>query len=75
MESELTNPEKEILRMLEEGRCTRGYIEESTEYSSSTIGPALKALERGEYIKKVHDGTALYELVEYPPLNKDREKE
>lgn len=66
MGSELTPVDREILDVLREGRGTRGYIIEVTGRSRNQVGNRLSLLAAQGYIRKVHDSTALYELVNDP---------
>jgi DNA-binding transcriptional ArsR family regulator len=55
---------REILRELDEGRCTPSYLSEVTGESRQLISQRLRDLVMAGYVKKVHKG--LYELVEDP---------
>ena len=66
MTVELTQTDKEILDLLQEGRCTPGYIVDETEISRQQIHSRLNVLLAADYIQKVHEPTGLYELVEDP---------
>lgn len=63
---ELTNADHAILDLLSKGRCTVGYLAEETEYSRQHIHNRLNVLLAADFIRKVHDPTGLYELVEDP---------
>jgi DNA-binding PadR family transcriptional regulator len=60
--AELNRIDRAILHMLAEGRATQGYLIDATPHTRSQIQRRLEALHMGEYIAKVHDGTALYEI-------------
>lgn len=62
--AELNRIDHAILQMLAEGRATQGYLIDATPHTRSQIQRRLEALHMGEYIAKVHDGTALYEITE-----------
>jgi DNA-binding IclR family transcriptional regulator len=66
MPVELTNADYAILDLLVQGRCTVGYLTDETEYSRQHIHNRLNVLLAADYVKKVHDPTGLYELVEDP---------
>ena len=62
--AELNRIDRAILQMLAEGRATQGYLIDATPHTRSQIQRRLEALHMGEYIAKVHDGTALYEITD-----------
>ena len=62
--AELNRIDRAILQMLAEGRATQGYLIDATPHTRSQIQRRLEALHMGEYIAKIHDGTALYEITD-----------
>jgi len=66
MTVELTQTDEEILNLLQEGRCTPGYIVDESGISRQQVHSRLNVLLAADYIKKVHDSTGLYELVKDP---------
>jgi DNA-binding MarR family transcriptional regulator len=48
------------------GRCTVGYLADETGYSRQHVHNRLNILLAAEYIRKIHDSTAVYELREDP---------
>ncbi|EMA51727.1 hypothetical protein C450_12163 [Halococcus salifodinae DSM 8989] len=62
--AELNRIDRAILQMLAEGRATQGYLIDATPHTRSQIQRRLEALHMGEYIEKIHDGTALYEITQ-----------
>ena len=60
----LTDVDEAILAELAEGARTQGYLIDNTEHTRGQIQRRLDALVMGEYIDKIHDGTALYEIAE-----------
>ncbi|MEF8825336.1 MAG: winged helix-turn-helix domain-containing protein [Halapricum sp.] len=63
---DLTETDREILDLLREGRCTQGYLVDQTGRSRQQIHNRLNILRAAGYIERVHESTALYELVEDP---------
>jgi uncharacterized membrane protein len=63
---DLTETDNEILDLLLEGRCTQGYIVDRTDRSRQQIHNRLNILRAAGYIERIHDSTALYELVDDP---------
>lgn len=63
---ELTDADRAILDMLRGGRCTQGYIVDGTGLSRQQVYNRLNVLVAADYVEKVHDSTALYELVSDP---------
>ncbi len=61
-ESEFTETELGILRMLEEGRCTPAFIAEELDVSQEYVRNRLSDLKRLGLVAQVHRG--LYELEE-----------
>ena len=66
MAIELTDTDHAILNLLVEGRCTQGYIVDKTDISRQQIYNRLNVLTAAGYVKKIHNSTALYELVNNP---------
>jgi len=64
--NELSETDRLILDELAEGARTKGYLVDSTGKHRNTIRHRLDVLEAGEVVKCIHEGTALYELVEDP---------
>lgn len=62
----LTETDEEILELLGNGRCTPGYLVDETGISRQQIHNRLNVLLAADYIRKVHEPTGLYELVEDP---------
>ena len=62
--AELNRIDHAILQMLAEGRATQGYLIDATPHTRSQIQRRLEALHMGEYIEKIHAGTALYGITE-----------
>lgn len=63
---ELTDVDRLILDELREGRATQGYLVDETGEPRHRIHKQLQLLAAAGHIKKVHEQTALYELVEDP---------
>jgi len=63
---ELTDTDHAILEHLAEGRCTQGYIVDKTGLSRQQVYNRLNVLAAAGYVEKIHDSTALYELVNDP---------
>lgn len=55
---------REILRELNQGRCTPSYLSELTGESRQLISQRLRDLVMAGYVKRIHKG--LYELSEDP---------
>lgn len=66
MPVDLTSADHAILTCLAEGRCTVGYLTEKCDYSRQHIHNRLNVLVAAEYVRKRHDPTGLYELIEDP---------
>lgn len=66
MSVKLTDADHAILDMLYDGRCTQGYIVAETGLSRQHVYNRLNVLTAAGYVRRVHDATALYELVEDP---------
>jgi DNA-binding IclR family transcriptional regulator len=62
----LNDTDHAILDLLAEGRCTTGYLADELDRSRQHVHNRLTVLLAAEYVRKVHDGTALYELVADP---------
>lgn len=63
---DLRQADKDILEVLSEGRATRGYLLERTEYVETTIYDRLEVLEAAGHVETIHEPTALVELVDDP---------
>lgn len=61
---ELTEADGAVLTQLAEGARTQGFLIDNTDHTRGQIQRRLDALVMGEYITKIHDGTALYEITE-----------
>jgi DNA-binding Lrp family transcriptional regulator len=66
MAVELTEADHAILDCLIKGRCTQGYIVDETNLSRQQIHNRLNVLTAAGYIKRIHDSTALYEIINDP---------
>lgn len=66
MAVKLTDADHAILDLLAEGRCTQGYLADETGLSRQHVYNRLNVLTAAGYVEKVHDSTALYELVNDP---------
>lgn len=64
--TDLTETDKAILDKLREGRATKGALVDWTGYSRNSVYNRLEVLEAAGYVKCVHEGTRLFELVEDP---------
>ena len=67
--TDLTETDEAILNELHTGRATKGALVEWTGYSRNSIYNRLEVLEAAGYIKCVHEGTRLFELIEDPRTN------
>jgi len=63
---DLRPADKAILDELKGGRVTKGALVDWTGYSRNTVYNRLEVLEAAGYVKCVHDGTRLFELVDDP---------
>jgi DNA-binding IclR family transcriptional regulator len=63
---DLTQTDDEILDLLQQGRCTQGYLVDQTGRSRQQIHNRLNILRAAGYVNRVHESTALYELSEDP---------
>lgn len=66
MPIKLTDADEEILDLLEEGARTQGYLVDETGMSRQHVHNRLKILLAGDYLKLIHESTALYEIREDP---------
>lgn len=64
--TDLTETDRAILTELQKGRATKGALVEWTGYSRNSVYNRLEVLEAAGYVKCVHEGTRLFELVEDP---------
>lgn len=65
-ESDLLPADKAILKVLTEGRATKGLIVDETGYSRNTVYNRLEVLQAAGHVKLVHESTRLFELVSDP---------
>ena len=63
---DLTDTDEAILDILSEGRATQGYMVDETGESRQKLYSRLNILVATGHVKRVHDTTALYELVNDP---------
>ena len=63
---DLRPADEAILDELKGGRVTKGALVDWTGYSRNTVYNRLEVLEAAGYVKCVHDGTRLFELVDDP---------
>lgn len=63
---DITETDREILRLLQQGRCTQGYLVDETSRSRQQVHNRLNILRAAGYVDRIHGSTALYELVEDP---------
>ncbi|WP_130500624.1 helix-turn-helix transcriptional regulator [Natrinema hispanicum] len=63
---DLRPADEAILNELKGGRVTKGALVDWTGYSRNTVYNRLEVLEAAGYVKCVHDGTRLFELVDDP---------
>ena len=63
---DITDADEQILDLLREGRCTQGYLVDETGFSRQHIHNRLKVLLAADYVRVVHEPTALYELANDP---------
>lgn len=63
---DLTDVDREILDLLAEGRATQGYLVDRSGRSRNQVHNRLALLAASGYVDRIHDSTALYELVEDP---------
>lgn len=61
---ELNQTDRAILRELAVGARTQGYLIENTSHSRGQIQRSLDGLRMGEYVNRLHKGTALYEITD-----------
>ena len=66
MPMKFTDADHAILDRLAEGRCTQGYIVDKTGLSRQQIYNRLNVLTAAGYVEKIHESTALYELINDP---------
>jgi uncharacterized membrane protein len=64
--TDLTETDRAILDELRDGRATKGALVEWTGYSRNSIYNRLEVLEAAGFIKCVHGGTRLFELISDP---------
>ena len=67
MVRELSDTDEQILNMLEQGSCTKGYISDEIDSAKyKTNSNCLTSLESKGHISLVHKNTALYEMGKDP---------
>jgi len=66
MAVEWTNADHAILTLLGTGRCTVGEMAETTGYAEGRLRERLGVLADAGYVRRVDEGTDLYELLEDP---------
>lgn len=65
-ESELNETDREVLDELQHGARTKGFLVDETGRHRNTIGMRLEVLEAKDFIRCIHEPTALYELADDP---------
>jgi hypothetical protein len=65
-ENTLTDVDTAILDLLHDGRATKGYLVDNTQYSRNSIYNRLEVLTAAGHIECVHEPTRLFELVNDP---------
>jgi hypothetical protein len=68
---DLTDADEEIIDVLGHGARTKGAIIDATGLHRNTVGNRLDVLEAGDVIERIHDRTALYDLVDDPREDDD----
>ncbi len=69
---DLRPADEAILDELKGGRVTKGALVDWTGYSRNTVYNRLEVLEAAGYIKCIHEGTRLFELVNDPRKEKEQ---
>lgn len=62
-EEDLLDSDRQILKVLEHGRCTPSALADWTELSTQTVHNRLNVLVAAEWVEKVHR-SGLYEITE-----------
>ena len=60
----LGHTDRAVLKRLTAGARTQGFLIDVTPHSRGQIQRSLDRLHMGEYVEKIHPGTALYEITE-----------
>lgn len=63
---DLSDVDTAILDVLHNGRATKGYLVDQTQYNRNSIYNRLEVLQAAGHIHLVHDATRLFELVTDP---------
>lgn len=63
---DLRPADKNLIRVLREGRATKGMLIDETGYSDNTVYHRMGVLKMAGHVELVHEPTALYELVDDP---------
>jgi len=69
--TDLRPADVDILDLLGDGRATKGYLVDETEYSRNTVYHRLEVLEAAGHVACVHEPTRLFELVDDPRAGSD----
>jgi DeoR/GlpR family transcriptional regulator of sugar metabolism len=60
--ADLQDSDKAILNQLAQGRATKGYLVDNTDYTRNTIYNRLNVLEAAGHVTCIHEPTRLFEL-------------
>ncbi|WP_433631033.1 hypothetical protein [Halomicrococcus sp. NG-SE-24] len=63
---ELDDVHEQILDLLHDGRATQAMMSDELDYSGQHIYTNMKVLLAADYVEKVHETSALYELKHDP---------
>jgi len=63
---DLTDVDRAILDELQKGRCTQGFLVDETGYSRNQVHIRLGILAAADHVERIHEATALYQLVDDP---------
>jgi Fe2+ or Zn2+ uptake regulation protein len=63
---DLRHADEQILDTLADGRATKGFLTDETDFSRNTIYNRLQVLEAAGHIRAVHEPTRLFELESDP---------
>lgn len=72
---ELDDVDRTILDFLQEGARTQSYMVDNSEYTRQDFYRRFQILVALGYVHKIHDKTALYELVHDPRTTDDQEQD
>ena len=72
---ELDDVDRTILDFLQEGARTQSYMVDNSEYTRQDFYRRFQILVALGYVRKIHDKTALYELVRDPRTIDDQEQD